>query len=207
MATLEYTYPLTLPTSPAPRDSTLGLERVVGMASSTFTRAQQVQRHQGAQWRLDFNYPPMTRAQAAEWQAFFLKLQGIYGTFYAGDPDAKTARGSLTGSPLVAGASQTGNQINVDALPETTAGLLLPGDYIGFANYDHMHMVTASLDSDSSGAGVITFEPSLRSSPANNAALVYANVVGAFRMAENFTPWSANENGVYGFTLSAMEAI
>lgn len=207
MATLEYTYPLALPSAPAPRNSTIELERVVGIAASTFTRAQQVQRHQGAQWRLSFEYPPMRRAEAAEWQAFFAKLQGIYGTFLAGDPDAKTIRGSLTGSPLVDGASQTGNQINVDGLPETTAGLLLPGDYISFASYNHMHMVTASLDSDSSGSGTITFEPSLRSSPGNNAALQFANVTGAFRLTENVGRWSANEMGIYGFSLEAMEAI
>jgi hypothetical protein len=43
----------------------------------------------------------MERANAAEWQAFFISCKGIVNTFVLGDPLAKTPRGSVSGASSV----------------------------------------------------------------------------------------------------------
>lgn len=208
MPTVEHSYPLTIPSAPAPTFSYLRIENVVGEAESVFTRAAQVQRHQGSQWMLTLDFPKVRDAVVAgTWEAFLMKLQGRYGYFSFGDPDRTSPQGSISGSPLVAGGSQTGNSIAVDALPETTAGLLLPGDMISFANYQYMHKVVEQVDSDSSGAATIIFEPQLRSSPANNAALQYNNVTGIFRLKESAVGWESDTFKNRTFRLDAKEAL
>lgn len=101
--------------------------------------------------------------------------------------------GPLGGTPLVNGASQTGASIVTDAWTSSAANRLLRGDVIQFAGVNHVNpqsrqsngvlqdfVVTADVDSDSSGNATIPIDPPLTTSgafqtvtgsPANNAAI------------------------------------
>ena len=127
----------------------------------------------GARWRANYNLPVMTRAEAAAWQAFLASLKGQSGRFFGFDPAARTPRGSALGTPLVVGASETGESIATDGWDINETGLLLPGDF--FEVNGELKLVTASVDSDGGGAATISFVPSLRASPANNAPITTAN--------------------------------
>ena len=207
MTTVTHSYPLSLPTTPAPRSSVVRLRRAVAYSQSGFSFVGQAQKHPGAQWVVEFEYPPMNRAQAAAWQAFFLKLQGRYGTFYAGDPDAKTPRGTISGTVLVNGASQTGNQVNL----KNGAGTLLEGDYIQIGDY--MYAVVEDVSFASDGASPATsiasvkIEPSLRSSPSDGASVTCQNCVTKMRLIDSEAAWSADALSIYGLSLRGIEAL
>ena len=90
---------------------------------------------------------------------------------------------SITRCALVNGGSQTGDALNVDGLPASTDGLLLPGDWISVGN--EIKMVTAMLGSNSAGEGYLQFTPPLVRSPLDNDPVVITDPMGKF-LASNF---------------------
>jgi len=95
---------VTIPTSPAPSDITLGMNDTVGEVISPFTRVQQEQNWPGADWwDVQITLPAMARAQAASWEGFLADLQGKLNVFQLGDPRATTPLGSALGTPVVSG--------------------------------------------------------------------------------------------------------
>lgn len=79
---------------------------------------------------------------------------------------------SLARCIRVNGASQTGNQLDVKNLPTSTNGLLVRGDIVSiYTTQWELKRVTAALNSDSSGLGVLQFESSLRASPSDSAPI------------------------------------
>ena len=85
MASYTPSYPLTLPTVTGITTQNWGMERVVAVTESPFTNQEQIFEHEGAQWKATFTLPPMKRTQANEWLAFFMQLNGQFGTFLIGD--------------------------------------------------------------------------------------------------------------------------
>ena len=127
------TYPLAFPTKTGVARVEITATDVVSISESPFTLAQQVVRHAGARWSATISIPPVKRSDSEYWNSFLLRLRGQFGTFLLGDPNAATPRGSASsaaGTPVVNGASQTGNELNIDGLPASAVGYLLAGDYI-----------------------------------------------------------------------------
>lgn len=203
------TYPLTLPAAPSFNAARLTARSVVASSMSPFTGQEQVQEYAGQWFEAEFTLPAMTRAQADYWVAFMLKLNGIRGTFLAGDPAAKKPRGIATGTPLVKGASQTGNSLITDGWTISTSGILLAGDYIqlGSGATARLHKVLDDVNSNGTGDVTLTLWPSLRASPADNAPLVVTNTVGVFRLATNEMAWSIAEALNYGVVIAAREVV
>lgn len=199
------TYPLALPTVRAPRATRFELRYLVGAGSSPFSGITQVHDWGGRVWAFEAQYGPMSRAHFDEFLAFFAKLRGRYGTFLAGDWDRRTPRGSISGSPLIDGAGQTGNLIAVKGLAESTSGLWLPGDPIQIGY--RLHIAVASVASDSSGMANVQIEPELRESPADETPIIYSAPKGLFRLAGNSVPWDSDAAAAHGFTISAIEAL
>jgi hypothetical protein len=206
------TYPLTFPTTIAPESVSFAPRSAVAISASPFTFTQQAQVYSGQQWQVDFAMPPMVRADASEFIAFMLRLNGRQGTFLFGDPNGQVPRGSASatpGTPLVMGAGQTGDSLIVDGLPTSTTGYLLAGDYIqlGSGNGTRLHMVTANVNSDGDGEATIEIWPSLRESPDNNAAVTVSGCKGVFRMSSNVMGFDINAPFFYSMTFSAYEAL
>jgi hypothetical protein len=106
MALFSITEPLALPTLDSglptkPRTVTLHMEQAVGRVVSPLSYSEQVQVFAGKRWRASWNLPPMERADAEQWLAFLARCNGPERVFLAGDPNAATARGTPTGTPLV----------------------------------------------------------------------------------------------------------
>lgn len=206
------TYPVTFPTTIAPRDTNFRLNRIVGVNESIYTGQQQVYQYSGEYWEVDITMPPMRTATAREFVSFLVSLRGQYGSFFVGDFDAKTALGTAgtsAGTPLVNGANQTGNTLICDGAPNSQTGYLKAGDYIqiGSGSTQRLHMVVADSNSDSSGNFTLSIEPALRVSPTNNTAITVANTKGVFRLATNVVQWNANQASTYGISFSAREVI
>jgi hypothetical protein len=206
------TYPITLPTetSSQPISTTFRIRRVIGQSASPFTGEQQTFRHQGEWWEAEVTLPPMTHDYAREWVAKLVSMRGVSGQMMLGDWDGRTPRGtasSSAGTPLVNGASQTGNSLIIDGATASQTGYLKAGDYIqlGSGISSRLHMVVADANTDGSGNATLDIEPRLRSSPADNLPIVVLNSKGVFRLVTNDTEWSTDAVAKYGITFAVTE--
>lgn len=176
---------------------------------SPFTLAQQAQAHQGQLWAAQVELAPMQRADADEWIAALLSLNGRYGTFLLGDPSATTPRGSVAGTPLVKGAAQSGQELLTDGWTQSAQNVLRKGDWIqlGSGTTQRIYRCLKNVNADGSGNATLDIWPRLRESPADNAPLVTTNTAGAFRLAENVMEWGVDVSLLYGFEFTAAEAL
>lgn len=205
------TYPINMPNSNI-ASVRLIARNAVAVAASPFTFAQQVYRHQGQGWEADITLPAMKREDAEAWVSFLLRLRGQYGTFLLGDPNGATPRGSASttpGTPVVNGASQTGDELNIDGLPVSVSGYLLAGDYIqlGSGSTATLHKVLEDVDSNASGEATLNLFPAVRTAPSDNATVTVSNAKGNFRLNANETSWDINTASIYGITFGAVEAL
>ena len=201
-------YPLTFPTD-CIKAVTIRARNIVGISSSPFTGQQQVYKHQGQWWEMEVTMPPMKRGDAEDVAAFLLKLNGQYGTFLLGDPANTTPRGIATGSPLVKGASQTGDTLETDGWTPSITGILKAGDWIqlGTGSGSKLHKVLETVNSDGSGNATLTIYPNLRSSPADNAVITVNNAKGIWRLASNATDYNIETGQIYGMAFACVEAL
>jgi len=205
-------YPLTFPTHTGVSSVNLIARNVIGQTSSPFTMATQTYQFQGARWEADISLPPMKRDDAEVWIAFFMKLYGSVGSFLLGDPNGATPRGSAAtaaGTPVVNGASQTGNNLNIDGLPASATGYLKAGDYIqlGSGAAARLYKVLDDVNSNASGQAALTIWPDLRSSPADGASVVVSSAKGLFHLSTPVTDWQINNAGFYKLTFGAIEKL
>jgi hypothetical protein len=203
------TYPLALPTHTGIAQIELRAINAVAYARSPFTFAGQTFAYPGQMWTADLTLPPMKRADAEQWVAWLISLRGQLGTFLLGDPNGATARGAATGTPLVNGASQTGESLVIDGAATSVTGWLKAGDYIqlGSNGSSRLHKVLADANSDGSGNVTVDIWPHIRTAPADNATVTVSSAKGLFRLSSNEQAWSVNEASIYGMTFGAMEAV
>lgn len=203
------TYPLTLPTSVTARNVTFRQVNAVALSQSPFTFQQQAVAHTGQRWECDFMLPPMARVTAADWIGFLSSLKGQLGTFLMGDPAGQAALGEAGGTPLVNGASQTGDELIIDGASTSQTDWLKRGDYIqlGTSGSTALHMVMKDVDTNSSGDAILDLWPSIRTAPADNAAVTVSATKGRWRLAANQMSWDINSASHHGLSFTAIEAI
>ena len=200
-------YPITHPTTPAFVSCGFIARSVVAQSISPFSLVTQEQEHDGQALEMAMQLPPMKRAQAEEWVAFLLRLHGKRGTFYMTPPGGGTPRGSILGTPMVSGPSQTGDVLVVDGWTPSATGVLLAGDWIqlGTGATSRVHKVLENADASAGGVTSLRLWPSLRESPGNNSAVVVTNPVGVFKLLSNDAQWDVGLAQVYGISLAARE--
>lgn len=205
---MSITYPLNFP-SQCVNQITIRARTVVGMNISPFTGQQQLYKHQGQWWEAEMSFPPMRRENAEEVASFLLKLNGSFGTFLMGDPANTSPRGVATGTPLVKGAGQTGNQLITDGWTANTNNILRAGDWIQLStgSSSNLHKVLDNANSDGTGTATLTLFPNLRSSPVNNLAIIIQSPKGLWRLSTNDIDYTIQTGQFYGITLACMEAI
>ncbi len=203
------TYPLSLPTSLGPSQIELRGTHATVISRSPFTYQSQVQAYTGQLWSATVTIPPCPRSIAEDWITFLLSLKGSYGTFLLGDPNGKTPRGTPTGTPLVVGAGQTGSTLNIDGCTNSVTGWLKAGDYIqiGTGSSAQLYKVLTQVNTSGTGTATLDIWPNLRTSPADNAAIITSNCVGKFRLSRNTAEWNIDNRSFYGITFDCEEAL
>jgi hypothetical protein len=198
------TFPLTPPTTPKPTRVTWSEINLIGSAVSQFTLIRQVYDWAGGSWRVDVEFDPLERVDAAPWIAFLSSLRGGYGTFYFGSTLCASPLGTGAGSPKVNAASQTGFTLVTDGWTASSA-VLKAGDFISidYCLYRNEKDVSA----DGSGNATLDIWPALRGH-ADNATITVTNPVGTFRLAENSNViQDESRDALYNVSFSAIEAI
>jgi hypothetical protein len=202
-------YPLSLPDVTSFESARMTARSVVGVSKSPFTGAQQVQKHQGQWWEFEAKLVPMARANAEAWLSFIISLNGMQGTFLLGEPLGATARGIATGTPLVKGASQTGNSLITDGWTASQTGILKAGDYfqLGTGSSSKLYKVLADANSDGSGNATFDIFPSINTAVADDSAIVVSSAKGLFRLASNEMGFDLQQAQNYGISFSAIGVI
>lgn len=202
-------YPLAFPTAKGPSGITLRARSAVGVSASPFTYAQQVFAHAGEMWEADVQLPPMKRANAEVWIAFFLALNGRQGTFLMGDPVNTTPQGSWSGqSPLANGSHAAGvKTVAIDGLTAASTGTA--GDWlqVGTGSSTRLHKLAQDFTADGTGAASLEIWPALRDTLDDNAAIVLASPKGQWRLASNLREWSIELAQIYGLRFACTEAL
>ena len=165
----------TFPSSPA--FNSLNVKSIQpSFVSRTISGRRQARQIAGQFFAMTATFPPMTRAEFAPIDAFIMKQRGQYETFQLVLPVLSTGLGSPAGTPLVAGASQTGRSIITDGWTYDIQ-IFKAGDYLKFANHDKVYKVTADVSSHASlGTATIAIEPALITSPVNDSAITHSSV-------------------------------
>lgn len=204
-------YPLSLPTSIGIAQIELRATNAVAISRSPFTFSTQVHAYTGQSWQADVTLPSIRRDLAEDWVAWLLSLRGQLGTFYLGDPNAVTPRGSArdTDTVFTSAAVSSGSSIAVDSAPTSITGYLKAGDYIqvGTGTARQLFKVLADVDTNSLGEATIDVWPNVRTSIANNSLITVENAKGLFRLSSNEQTYSINEASFYGISFGAMEAL
>lgn len=200
------TYPLTPPATIA-KGIRFNPVTVTAESTSPFTLEQEIFEHQGQMWRATIQLPPMEQDEAEDWVAFGLALNGRAGTFLFGDPVGQTARGTVSGSPLVDGAGQQRSKVlSTKGWTPNATGVLVPGDYIQLPN-NRWHKSLTTVDADGSGLADIDVFPRIRDVLSDGAAIITANTVGIWRIDGDVPNWDIREAQIYGISFTAREAI
>lgn len=213
---------LSMPATPKFRKSRFVLRGNTQQFTSPLSRAVQTLELVGSKWLASYELPPMKRATAEAWLAFLTRLNGRVGRFYGGDPSATTPRGTATGTPLVAGAGQTGTLLNtvgwtVGSVP------LLAGDFIAWGTptgWRELHKVVADAgmtgalygnggygDAGYGGGEIeLTITPPIRESPADNATLIISSPTCVMQLvSDEEAGWDVDQALFYGVRFSAEE--
>ena len=178
------TYPLTFPTSKTANAIRLTPNNATEVSTSPFSFSQKSYSWGGERWILTGALPPLMREDAEQYMAFFTSLRGKFGTFLMRIPAHRTARGAVSGTVYVNGASQSGYTLNVDGLANSTTGIFKAGDFInlGSGASTRLHKILEDADSNGSGQAALSIWPALREAPADNAVVTYTDCVGHFRL-------------------------
>jgi hypothetical protein len=203
-------YPLTLPSAPAFQKARWSLKRVTAVSESPFTGQQQVYDYGYALWTATLTLPPMLRADAANWEAFMMKLHGRVGTFLLYDPDAKTPQGGVTTSATLEGAVAIGDYtIGIDTNNANMTNVFKAGDYIqiGSAAAAKLYMIVDNANSNGDGVATVNIEPPIKVAASDGAAVDYTSAVGVFRMDAADLGWDTDEVSKFGITFSCTEAL
>lgn len=112
---------------------------------------------------------------------------------------------SVARCALVNGASQTGAALNIDGLPVSTNALAKAGDWVEIGG--ELKRLVADLDSNSSGQGYLIFEPQLRTSPADNAPVIFRSPMGRFLLSDDSVSWGVRPGIIGDVELNLVEDI
>lgn len=202
---------LTFPSVDVADGSSFGLVSNTQVFISELAGTVQTLELPGARWFVRAGWPVLTDADQRAVRAFMVKLRGQGGRFYWGDPAylRNGPAGALGGTPLVAGGSQTGATLDIDGASLSITNWGRAGDYFHFTNTAgerEMKMLTADVDTDGAGAATLTFEPVIRVSPADNAALTFTGATCQMMLSDPRVMWSYENPAFYGLQIEAVEA-
>ena len=198
--------PISMPTTPAPRDAVWKRVVKTGMTESPYDGKQHIQANDFSQWQATFSYPPMNYETAKPWLAFFAKLNGVQGTFYASHPDFRTsvANNGTLNANVNAGATTADVRLHVnDGRPSE-------GDYVSFgsAETQSLHIITGITPRISSDPELfrMTVAPPVRRTHFQRNVVNFTNPTGIFRMMTNTDMQATNLLGQFSISFSFKEA-
>ena len=174
--------------------------------SSPLSGTTQTVESPGARWAGQITYHSLNETQTRELLAFLMKLRGMSGRFFYGDPFHQTPQGVATGTPAVSGASQTGSSLITNNWTPDTTDILKAGDFFQL-DTNELKVVTDDANSDSSGFATLSIEPPLRSSPTHASAIILIQPKTIMRLQnDQQTSWDYARLAIASTTINMIES-
>lgn len=192
---------VTFPSSPKPNGMSWRLIMPSQTNVSDWTGRRQTIASGRGWWECQLSLPPIVgTANVNAWRSFIAKSRGRANDFQI--PVDATAQSAATATPLVNGGAQTGRTLTTDGWPLSST-VLVAGQFVTINN--QLLQLTENVTSNGSGVATLTFEPPIRTSPADNAAIEYKNPYCLMYFVEE--PTLSVENGyVYSLSLNLRES-
>lgn len=192
---------VTFPSSPKPNGMSWRLIMPSQTNVSDWTGRRQTIASGRGWWECQLSLPPIVgTANVNAWRSFIAKSRGRANDFQI--PVDATAQSEETATPLVNGAGQTGRTLTTDGWPLSST-VLVAGQFVTINN--QLLQLTENVTSNGSGVATLTFEPPVRSAPADNAVIEYKNPFCLMYFVEE--PTLSVENGyVYSLSLNLRES-
>ena len=192
---------ITYPSTPKPQGMSWRLVMPAQTNVSDWTGRRQTVASGRGWWEAQITFPPIVgTTNINAWRSFIAKSRGAANDFQV--PVDPVAQSSATATPLVNGAGQQGRTLNTDGWPLSTT-VLQAGQYVTINN--QLLQLTENVTSNGSGVATLTFEPPVRVSPADNAAIEYKNPYCLMYLVEE--PTLSVETGyVYSLSLNLRES-
>lgn len=202
---MSITYPLTPPACLTAARVNWGINTAVAVSRSEYTFEQQAQEYDGSGWTLDITPPPLDANDARDLLAFIASLNGPKGTFLFGVPSMRTPRGTASGTPLIQGGGQVGQELITDGWTPSITNILRKGDFIQIAT--RLFVILQDVNSDGSGNATLDIWPKIINPPADNAPIITSDPKGLFRLTGNRNGFSGDKERIFDFPISAEEAL
>lgn len=192
---------ISFPSSPKPASMSWKLTQPAQQNISQWTGARQVLPSGRGWWECSVSLPPIVGTSNVNvWRSFFGAAQGATNDFQV--PVSPIAQSTATATPQVNGAGQTGRSLSTKGWPASTT-VLSGGQYVTINN--QLLQLTANVVSDGSGNATISFAPSIRVSPADNAAIEFKNPYALMFFAED-PGYSVEPGMVYSISFNLRES-
>lgn len=164
----------------------------------------------GDKWTASLTFSNRTGREARQIYTFVASLRGRSGRFYLTPHDHYEPAGPAGGTPLVKGALQTGTTLLIDGCTPSITNWLEVGDFFQIGN--ELKMLTADASTNVAGETTLHFVPPLRTSPADNSAIITSNPTCIMALADDnqarrsASPWNPGEP-LYALSLACEECL
>jgi hypothetical protein len=192
---------ITFPATPKPQSMSWRLVMPSQTNISEWTGRRQTVASNRGWWECQFTLPPLVGVTRVNpWRSFVVQARGQANDFQV--PVDPTAQSAVVATPLINGAGQTGRSLASDGWPVSST-VLQAGQFITINN--QLLQLTANVVSNASGQATLSFEPPIRVSPADNAAIEFRNPYCLMYMLEEPTI-SVEAGYVYSLSLNLRES-
>lgn len=192
---------ITFPATPKPQSMSWRLVMPSQTNISEWTGRRQTVASNRGWWECQFTLPPLVGVTRVNpWRSFVVQARGQVNDFQV--PVDPTAQSAVVATPLINGAGQTGRSLASDGWPVSST-VLQAGQFITINN--QLLQLTANVVSNASGQATLSFEPPIRVSPADNAAIEFKNPYCLMYMLEEPTI-SVEAGYVYSLSLNLRES-
>jgi hypothetical protein len=164
-----------------------------------------------ARWTMNIIMPPLERGDAALMESFIARMRGQAIRSEMPVFARLAPRGSWAGSPVVndtvlgsPSLTQTGTTLRVRGF--TAFATFKEGDYFNLGEGGQLLMVTEDGTADSNGTATITFQPSIRTPPADGLALISTDpVVPQMILTDPHPKWRITPGDINQYALDFVE--
>lgn len=193
-----YSFPSIIPNS-----SALNLISNTKVLTSPLNGATQSASRSGTRWHMQMNFKNLSGANRRTLQGFLAQLDGQLHRTTVYD-HSHSFGGTGNGSPIVKGASQTGNSLLSDGWANSEV-VMLQGDE--FQVGGELKMCTSDVTSDGSGNAAIPFVPEIHTAPADNSAIDITNPTGIFMLVASENGWVSRPGVFSDMTIDLVEDV
>lgn len=192
---------IAFPSSPAPATMSWRLVQPAQQNISLWTGARQVLPSGRGWWECSITLPPIIGESSVNiWRSFIAKARGSANDFQV--PVNEIAQSSLTATPLINGANQSGRSLVTDGWPISTT-VLYAGQFVTIGG--QLLQLTDDIVSNSSGQATINFEPAIRVKPSDNDEIEFKAPYALMYFTED-PSYSVEPGLVYSLSFNLRES-